>query len=204
MKKATLQQGFSLVETLVAITILLLVIVGPLTISSSSVRSTAFASEQVVAFFLAQEGSELAQKARDDLLLEYFTDTNSDPAIFTPQNPDPWADFTTSATYATCYTQTNAGCGLMVNSNGSLAAPRTCSTAADCLLYLDTGSGVTRSRYTYTSTANPTIFNRTIKLARVGANEVSVISTVTWQSGFSRDEQKVTVQTSLFNVYGTN
>ncbi len=197
------QQGFSLVETLVAITILLLVIVGPLTISSSSVRSTAYASEQVVAFFLAQEGAELAQKARDDFLLQYFDDTNPDLAVFVPQNNDPWADFTTGPTFANCYNVAN-GCGLSINTNGSLASPRSCSNMADCLLYLDTGSTIARSRYTYTPTQSPTIFSRRIKLTRVSANEVSVVSTVTWRSGFSRNEQQVSVQTSLFNVYGTN
>ena len=63
------QSGFSLVETLVAISILLIVIVGPMTISMQSAKSSSFASEQVQAFFLAQEGLELAEKARDDLLL---------------------------------------------------------------------------------------------------------------------------------------
>lgn len=66
------QSGFSLVETLVAITILLVVIIGPMTISSSAAKSTSFASEQVTAFFLAQEGAELIEKARNDLLLEHF------------------------------------------------------------------------------------------------------------------------------------
>ena len=52
------QKGFSLVETLVAISILLIVIVGPMTISMSTAKSSSFASEQVQAFFLAQEGLE--------------------------------------------------------------------------------------------------------------------------------------------------
>lgn len=77
------QSGFSLVETLVAITILLIVISGPLAISTSTARSTSFSSEQVEAFFLAQEGAELAQKIRDDLLLAAF--------LTDPQ--DGWDDF---------------------------------------------------------------------------------------------------------------
>ena len=40
-----------------------------MTISMQSAKSSSFASEQVQAFFLAQEGLELAEKARDDLLL---------------------------------------------------------------------------------------------------------------------------------------
>lgn len=49
-------------ETLVAITILLIVVVGPMKIIISASNSTSFSGEQVVAFFLAQEGAEIAQK----------------------------------------------------------------------------------------------------------------------------------------------
>ncbi|MCA9360544.1 prepilin-type N-terminal cleavage/methylation domain-containing protein [Candidatus Kaiserbacteria bacterium] len=91
-------QGFSLVETLVAITILLIIIIGPMTISSSTARSTSFASEQVVAYFLAQEGAELAQKARDDFLLENFYVDSSEPYIG-------WDKFTDDGggTYKQCF-----------------------------------------------------------------------------------------------------
>ncbi|MEK7461952.1 MAG: prepilin-type N-terminal cleavage/methylation domain-containing protein [Patescibacteria group bacterium] len=205
-RKIEENSGFSLVETLVAITILLLVIIGPLTISSSSVRSSAFASEQVTAFFLAQEGAELALKGRDDLLLEYFWLIPSPPGT-APSNPDPWTDFkriTSGAQFANCYGA--AGCGMYINTNGSLSSATTCSTIANCQLYLDKNPSVVRSRYTHNNTVGttPTPFTRVIKFATVGLNEVSVTSTVTWQSGFSRDQQQVVVQTSIFNVYGTN
>jgi prepilin-type N-terminal cleavage/methylation domain-containing protein len=200
MTYKTSQSGFSLVETLVAITILLLVIIGPLTISSSSVRGTAFASEQVVAFFLAQEGAELAQKARDEFVLEHLKNNAS--------RPTPWADFVNTASgapFAHCFNQAS-GCGMEITNDsvGSLFSPRSCATLSDCALYLDTTSSVARSRYTHTNSYSPTAYTRAVKFTRVSANEVSVVSTVTWRSGFSRDEQRVSVQTSLFNVYGTN
>lgn len=203
MKKTPTQSGFSLVETLVAITILLLVIVGPMTISSSTAKSTTFASEQVTAFFLAQEGAELIQKVRDELLLENLQDTNPDPNVFSSANPDPWTDFinTTSGPLSACYA--GSGCGAVINTNttGTLATLRSCATITDCALYLDTTTSPQRSRYVHSVTTTPTPFTRVIRLSRTG-NEVSVISTVTWRSGFSRNEQQVSVQTSLFNVYG--
>lgn len=208
MKYDNLQSGFSLVETLVAITILLLVIIGPLTISSSSVRSSTFASEQVTAFFLAQEGAELALKGRDEFLLEYFLDSNSSPLVFTPTRPNPWADFKSTANgakFASCFN--SAGCKIGINTDtaGSLSSISSCSTIANCQIYLDTTSGVVRSRYTYNSAGTTlTPFTRVIKFTAVSLDEISVTSTVTWQSGFSRDQQQVVVQTSIFNVYGTN
>lgn len=199
-KQGAASSGFSLVETLVAITILLLVIVGPLTISSSSVRSTSFASEQVVAFFLAQEGAELIQKARDEFVLDHF----KNPVT----KPTPWADFINiNGTLRFCYTAN--GCNLSINTDaaGSLRAPNSCSGQDSCYMTLATTTATTRARYSAVTNSGRKIpYTRKVRLQYNPAypNEVSVVSTVSWQSGFSRDEQQVSVQTTLFNVYGTN
>lgn len=206
MKYLTSQSGFSLVETLVAITILLLVIIGPLSISSSTARSTAFASEQVTAFFLAQEGLELAQKGRDELVLERLSSNGA---------ADPWSKFQKdsgrleNAPFRFCYAN---GCGLSIDNAGRVTIKRLGSGAnSGSNLYLSTSPATTRARYLYDTSGSPTLdptltltlYSRSIKFDRVSANEVSVVSTVTWQSGFSREVQKVEVQTSLFDVYGT-
>ena len=60
------QGGFTLVETLVAISILLISIVGPLTIASKGLLSARFARDQITAFYLAQEATELIRNKRDN------------------------------------------------------------------------------------------------------------------------------------------
>ncbi len=192
----SLQNGFSLVETLVAITILLIVIVGPMSISSSAARSTSFSSEQVVAFFLAQEGAEIAQKARDDRILANFS---------TPTTG--WQQFANSAaagTYTHCFKTTGCGLQLMTNtSKGELDTVEDCSGVNGCALYYkDSGK---RARYTYTSTGNPTKtpYTRVINFEPTsGTNEIKVTSKVTWRTGSQRATQEVVVQTYLFNIYG--
>ena len=194
------QSGFSLVETLVAITILLVVIAGPLAISSSASKSSSFSSEQVVAFFLAQEGLELVQKARNDLLVPYFPPLSS--------NPDPWADFTRTTNtglYRNCYTTVNAsGCDFTINGDGTGSLTVTnCSTSGACQLYLDTNTAIQRSRYTHVSSGNTsTPYTRVITLELVNANEVKVTSKVTWRTGSIRQAQEVVAETRLFNIYG--
>ncbi|NCO61881.1 prepilin-type N-terminal cleavage/methylation domain-containing protein, partial [Candidatus Kaiserbacteria bacterium] len=89
MKNFSKQHGFSLVEVLVAITLLLLIVTGPMKIITDANHSTAFASEQVTAFFLAQEGLELAQKGRDDLMLQYFDKQFNNNGNMV----NPWAKF---------------------------------------------------------------------------------------------------------------
>lgn len=57
--------GFTLIETFVAITVLLIALVGPLSIAAQSLRIAYYARDQVTAFYLAQEGIEYARAIRD-------------------------------------------------------------------------------------------------------------------------------------------
>jgi len=187
------ESGFSLVETLVAITILLLVIVGPMSISSSVARSTSYSSEQVVAFFLAQEGAELAQKARDDLQLQFFGELNVTP----------WDDFIgtdSSNPYYRCYQA--GGCGLQLidgDTDGRLDLAINCGSNP-CRLHINNTGG--RARYTYDPIdAIVTPYTRVVYMNETGGREVEVISRVSWQTGSQRQVQTVEAKTYLFNVY---
>lgn len=62
-------RGFTLIETLVAISILLVSLAGPLAIASQSLSVAQYAREQIVAFYLAQEGVEYVRTVRDENLL---------------------------------------------------------------------------------------------------------------------------------------
>ncbi|MFT7644711.1 MAG: prepilin-type N-terminal cleavage/methylation domain-containing protein [Candidatus Paceibacteria bacterium] len=195
MKYNLTQNGFSLVETLVAISILLIVITGPMAISATTARSVSFSSEQVTAFFLAQEGAEIAQKARDDLLLENF------PADLA----DVWDYFVNDSggDYDECFTGNGCGLELNTDSTGSLKAPVSCS-GTNCKLYYD-DSAFTRASYTHTEGANETtVYTRVIKFEVTEPDrEVRIESKVTWRTGSQRAEQEVVVETYLFNVYGS-
>lgn len=58
-------RGYTLLETLVAILILSLSIVVPMTIASRTLVSSTIAREQIVAIYLAQEGIEAIRNLRD-------------------------------------------------------------------------------------------------------------------------------------------
>ncbi len=103
-------RGFTLIETFVAITILLTAIVGPLTIASRGLSSAFLAKQQTVASFLAQEGIEYVRFKRDTNAL----------------NGNPWLSGLSACTNAACYinavTDSSASCGgacppLRVNSS---------------------------------------------------------------------------------------
>lgn len=58
-------KGFTLVETLVAVLILMTAIAGPLTIASKGLQVTLVAKDQDTAFYLAQDAIEYIRYARD-------------------------------------------------------------------------------------------------------------------------------------------
>ncbi len=189
-----------MVEMLVSISILLLVIVGPMTITVRTAKSATFASEQVQAFFFAQEGLELAQKGRDDLLLRRFLPTSHANYL-----ANPWAAFiSTAGTYSLCYNSN--GCGLEwseINSN-QLDTVVNCGSPVDtCLLKRDTSATNARSTFTY-STVNSvnTIYTRRIYFTKLGDDSaVQVRSVVSWRTGSLIAEQQVVVETYLYNIY---
>lgn len=193
-------QGFSLVEVLVAITMLLLVMAGPMRVLTSSTNSTTYSSEQVVAYFLAQEGLELVQLGRDNRVLGDFKD------VIQNQNnePNPWAQFQTD--FASCISGT---CGITTTNAASTYTVTNCATLTNCRLYLNTSTPTNRARYTHTASGNTeTPYTRTIQIGMITASNGRIqgavaTSTVTWRTGSLIASQKVELVTYLTNVYDT-
>jgi len=193
--------GFGLVETLVAIAILLVVIVGPMSIATNASTSTSFANQQVIAYFLAQEGLELAQKGRDDFLLEQFDSAVDDRA---------WDEFTQDTApgdFWHCYSA--GGCGLEIDTDAVdtllvtdcdfLSTPE-----ADCQLHHTTDTSK-RARYTHQSTVNTDVtdFTRIITMqVTIPNQEVLVTSEVRWRTDNQIAVQSTIATTYLYNVYG--
>ncbi len=59
------QAGLTIVESLVAISILVVAVIGPLVIVSQALRTSFFARDQMTSFFLAQEAIENIRNIRD-------------------------------------------------------------------------------------------------------------------------------------------
>lgn len=62
-------KGFSLIESLVAIAVLILAVTGTLTIASKSIAISGQARDQVTATYLAEEGMEFVRNTRDNNVL---------------------------------------------------------------------------------------------------------------------------------------
>ncbi|MFA5932066.1 MAG: type II secretion system protein [Candidatus Paceibacterota bacterium] len=68
-KKSKLNKGFTLVETLVSISIFTMSILGLLVILSGSITDTGYAKKKMAASYLAQEGIEYVRNLRDTAVL---------------------------------------------------------------------------------------------------------------------------------------
>lgn len=201
-------RGFTFVETLVAISILLVALVTPLTIITQTSRSNTLANEQIIAFFLAQEGLELAVQLRDQASLGRRQEANTGVETLTV---DPWYTAYSGADdfLATC--GDSSGCGLYRfdessgQANEQAESPIDCGSAS-CLLYIK--SNGPRVRYAHAldpsaGNTEATPYTRVVRLDDSGLppDEMKIISTVTWRSGLFFQEQRVQVSTNVFNVY---
>ncbi|MBI3573841.1 prepilin-type N-terminal cleavage/methylation domain-containing protein [Candidatus Kaiserbacteria bacterium] len=60
-----MKKGFTLIETFVAVSILLISLAGPLSIAAQALKSAYYARDEITAFYLAQEGLEFVRATRD-------------------------------------------------------------------------------------------------------------------------------------------
>ncbi len=191
MKKDTKQRGFTILETLVAISILLISIVGPLTVAEKGLTAAASSQDQLMASYLGQDLLEYVRDVRDNFILA---------------NSSSW--LAGSVNLSSCIVA-NSHCDFDTEvQNASAPSFATCTVSANlCTLYLKTvGSG---SYYTPDSTSGGTAtrFSRAFTITPVNesspgnpATAQSAILTVTvsWKTGGISNQ--VVLQDILFNA----
>ncbi|MCD5382477.1 MAG: type II secretion system GspH family protein [Candidatus Pacebacteria bacterium] len=187
----TQQKGFTLVETLVAVTVLLLAIVGPMVVAARGFQSAYFAREQMAAVFLAQEALEAVVQLRDDTALDVVWGTGTDTWDWFDNGPIPSQCRTGSQT---C--DYNALDGTFHLCSGS-----------SCLLHENQNPLSNNILYAYGSGSDwiDSIYTREISFEEEeSAQELTVTVTVTWPSniyGQHASDASVVLQTRIFNQY---
>jgi prepilin-type N-terminal cleavage/methylation domain-containing protein len=171
-KKFVNKQGFTLVETLVAISIFTVSILGLLSILSKGISDTGYAKKKMIAGYLTQEGIEYIRNMRD---------TN---ALYTPSGG--WNSFKTKI--ASCTSADKCGFGVtQFTPNVFLCA----SHASQCKLFEQNGN------YNTNSIGADSGFVRTVYMETKSADEIKVFSTVSWTQGSGQYD--ITFSENLFN-----
>ncbi|MCX6731698.1 MAG: prepilin-type N-terminal cleavage/methylation domain-containing protein [Candidatus Parcubacteria bacterium] len=147
-------RGFTLIETLVALTVLTMIIIGPLSLATKSIGASIFSQNQITASYLAQEAIEYILNIRDNNFLQNLNWlTGLDQCL--------GADG--------CYVD-------IPSSNNNIVS---CNNACPKIKY--DGSGGYYYNY---QTGQDTIFTRTIKITKITDDEARIDVTVSWQEKF--------------------
>tara|TARA_B100000745_G_C20106161_1_gene378533 strand:- start:510 stop:1085 length:576 start_codon:yes stop_codon:yes gene_type:complete len=190
MQYTQFTKGYSLIETLVAVSVLLIATVGPLTIAAKGIQVARNAQQQVTATFLAQEGIEAVVAARNNSILAAF-----DAEIAgTGDLSDSW-DWVDDPRLAPCFA---AGCNLDFKGADTTNRVRSCASG-ECAVHYYDGDYVP---YGTNNAGVPTPYTRVINLTAVGSGEVRITSTVSWNSTLYRSApESVTLHSTVFSLY---
>jgi len=152
------KNGFTLVETMIAITILTLAISGAFFAANSAMVAANIAHDQLIASYLAQESVEYVRMVRDNEYLAAYN--NHDTTVA-------WSNFLNQVT-PTCDTS----CQFDPVDN-SLNA---CSGSGCGVLWLSSANIYTQKQ----TTGTPTQFTRTIQIIPITDKDEKIVSTVRW------------------------
>ncbi len=182
--------GFTLVETLIAISIFSLSILALMSVLGQGISSTNYAKKKIVASYLAQEGIEYIRNMRDTYVL------------YGASSQTGWDSFITKITANSCTTD---GCYFnpdnidyidntqaVIDMTISPCSPSRCSNAP---LFYNSSTG----KYNYSLLGTNSGYTRKITATLIGspANEIKISSTVYWTQGSG--DSDVSFSENLFN-----
>lgn len=131
------KKGFTLIEALVAISILIIAAIGPLSLLGKAISDGNFAKNQLIASYLGQEAMDLVINKRD---------YNSALSVY-------YLGHSTFDGFSAC--TKFEPCNVSVNQSNGIVTLAKCG--AKCQIYQDN-----EGRYSYNVSSNPTIFFRKI------------------------------------------
>ncbi len=176
--KALKNHGFTLVETLVAISILSLSIAATFTAVQNSIQESNIAKDETTAFYLAQEGMEFIKNLRDENALHSISGQSTN-----------WLASLSSIPADPCY----FGKTCVIDS--PLKAASSCSGGFGSCPVINQDPATLL--FGYTSSWTPTNFKREIQFQQISADEISVIISISWVNrGINRSFQ---ANETLFN-----
>ncbi len=167
--------GFTIIEALVAVTILVTAVVGPLTMAQRGLSTSVFAKDQITAFYLAQD------------LVENVLRTRANNSI----NGNPWLTGLSSCVNTIC----SGGIIEQEHSGKLVWGTKVCTGGAGTCdkLKFNESSGL----YGYSSSWVDSRFNREFTLTEISSNEMQLNIKVTWTTGALTKE--INIQENLLD-----
>ncbi|MEY4602266.1 MAG: hypothetical protein RL292_207 [Candidatus Parcubacteria bacterium] len=156
--KHTHTLGFTLVEILVAISILSIAILATFTAVSQSMKATNFSEDQIIAYYLADEALEYLRNKRDSNAIQHIVALGAGSTYG-------WLTGISAPCGTACYVDVP---------NNTITA--CASNAASCPTVLYDGA---TGLYQYMS-GTGTVYKRSVAMTLINATEASFVVTVSW------------------------
>lgn len=171
--------GFTLIETLVAVAIITLAVAGPLYSADRAIVAADGARDQLVASYLAQEGIEYVRAMRDNEYLATYQPTYQAGSLSLSSSA--WRNFVNGSDAGSITQCRSTTCTLdpvlRPMGTGSGFALNPCSGSSCTPLYLANGVYTQQSGI---AGAALTPFTRTVQAITISSNEERIVSTVSW------------------------
>lgn len=167
------EEGFTLIEVIVSIAVIITTLVGLIGLISFSVSGLGPAKSRIIAANLAQEGVEIVRNIRDSNWMLYRAEM---------ENGESWR-WTTGLSPGTYRVQFNSSSLISITGDGPF-------------LRRDNNGF-----YRYNGTWPNTPFTRKITIENVSADEIKVISEVKWSE--KRRSNVISIENHLYNWFKT-
>lgn len=174
--------AFTLVEAMVAISILSLSITGPMTIAQKGIGSAIYARDQITAFYLAQEAVEYIRNVRDSNRINQIS----------------WLSYLSN-----CLAGGTCQIDARYTDYTNVAAITSCSSGTCPVLSLDTSRNLYGDGLTCPSSGciwRSTQFTRTVQVTETQPDKEAVISvTIAWNTNLFSPLRTFTIKEHIFN-----
>lgn len=177
-------KGFTIIETLVAVAILMISVAGPLTVAQKGLNGAIYAKDQVIANYLAQDAMEEIKNLRDNYML-----ANDNANIKT------WMNDAQSGSAGLSSCRETSRCSIDTSKNIPSIALCTsnCNSSSAFPIY-DNGSSLTHD----STNANITKFSRSIYFENIKDDTVTAVVSVSWNNGTI--DNLVKLESDLYSI----
>lgn len=206
------KNGFTLVEALVAISILMIAIASPMTLAQKGLSTATQSKDQMIAAFLAQDAIEAVKNIRDQIALrgtdsDWLDNTVLNRCLCKPLSLSDTCDFNSTVPFPrSCKVDTTA----TIWNNSSIENAGISAPALSSLYSIDLNQRKTFLKYYYESIAPPFMFPLCSSFSGVGncredtkfRRLINIIKTSEVVSGGDANEAVINVRVKWTNAQG--